>query len=82
MDSSDLAILRERIRAFAAERDWDQFHGPKNLVMALVGEVGELTELFQWLTPAEAAAAMDDPSRAEAIRDELADTFYYVANFS
>jgi NTP pyrophosphatase (non-canonical NTP hydrolase) len=46
--------------------------------MALVGEAGELTEIFQWLTPAEAASAMSDPSRAEAIRDELADAFYYL----
>jgi dCTP diphosphatase len=78
MGSPDFESLRQRIKTFAAERDWDQFHDPKNLVMALVGEVGELTEIFQWLTPPEAANAMSDPARAEAIRDELADVFYYL----
>lgn len=78
MTSPELDDLRQRIRKFAAERDWDQFHDPKNLVMAFVGEAGELTEIFQWLTPAEAANAMSDPVRADAIRDELADAFYYL----
>jgi NTP pyrophosphatase (non-canonical NTP hydrolase) len=76
MGSPDLKSLHQRIRVFPAQRDWDQFHDPKNLVMALVGEAGELTEIFQWLTPAEAANAMSDPTRAEAIRDELADTAF------
>ena len=48
-------ILSARLDAFAAERDWDQFHNPKNLAMALAGEAGELIEHFQWLTPEEAA---------------------------
>ena len=46
----DLGALTARLAAFADERDWDQFHTPKNLVMALAGEVGELTAEFQWLT--------------------------------
>ena len=50
-----LTRLREQLAAFANERDWNQFHNPKNLVMALTGEVGELVEHFQWLTPDEAA---------------------------
>ena len=50
-----LRSLAEKLDAFAAKRDWDQFHNPKNLVMALAGEVGELIEHFQWLTPEEAA---------------------------
>ena len=54
MQSKDrLDELRARLDAFAVERDWAQFHNPKNLVMALSGEVGELTEHFQWLTPDE-----------------------------
>lgn len=56
-----IADLTRRLQEFAVERDWEQFHTPKNLVMALVGEVGELTELFQWLTPAESAAITDKP---------------------
>jgi hypothetical protein len=46
--------------SFAEERDWQQFHTPKNLVMALAGEVGELLEIFQWLTPEQAATIMTD----------------------
>ena len=61
-----LEHLRESIAAFAAERDWDQFHNPKNLAMALAGEAGELLEHFQWLTFNEAA------NLAPATRDEVA----------
>ena len=61
-----LASLRDRLAAFAAERDWDQFHNPKNLAMALAGEVGELVEHFQWLTFEEAA------NLPRATRDEVA----------
>lgn len=50
-----LETLRARIAAFAAERDWDQFHNPKNLAMAVAAESGELLEHFQWLTPAQAS---------------------------
>ena len=52
---SDLEPVRERLRQFVTERDWDQFHNPKNLAMALVAETGELVEHFQWLTPGESA---------------------------
>ena len=61
-----LATLREQLAAFAAERDWDQFHNPKNLAMALAGEAGELVEHFQWLTFEEAA------NLPRATRDEVA----------
>jgi NTP pyrophosphatase (non-canonical NTP hydrolase) len=73
-----IAALQAQYREFTAERDWDQFHTPKNLVMALTGEVGELTELFQWLTPPESAGIMSDPSLAAQVRDELADVFAYL----
>ena len=73
-----IASLQLQFRQFVAERDWEQFHNPKNLVMALAGEVGELTEIFQWLTQEESAAAMDDEGRAGQIRDELADVFAYL----
>lgn len=63
---------------FAAERDWEQFHTPKNLVMALTGEAGELTELFQWLTCEESATIMADPATAARVREELADVFSYL----
>ena len=73
-----IADLQRQLRDFAAERQWEQFHTPKNLVMALVGEVGELTELFQWLTPEESASAMADEDSAARVRDEMADVLAYL----
>jgi len=63
---SNLEELRARLAAFAAERDWEQFHSPKNLAMALAAESGELLEHFQWLTEDQSAAL------PEATRDEVA----------
>lgn len=70
--------LQRELREFAAQRDWQQFHTPKNLVMALVGEVGELVELFQWLTPDESAAVMTRTEQADRVREEIADVFAYL----
>jgi dCTP diphosphatase len=70
--------LQRQLRDFSAERQWDQYLTPKNLVMALVGEVGELTELFQWLTPEESARVMTDEDSATSVRDEMADVFAYL----
>lgn len=64
-------------RAFVQERDWEQFHTPKNLAMALAGEAAELLELFQWLTPEESYRVMEDPQKAKAVRHELADILFY-----
>ncbi|WP_216212771.1 nucleotide pyrophosphohydrolase [Amycolatopsis aidingensis] len=74
--------LARRLREFAAARDWEQYHTPKNLVMALSGEAGELTALFQWLTPEESAAAMDDPELAPKVLDELADVAIYLVRLA
>lgn len=73
-----ISDLQRELRGFAAERDWEQFHVPKNLVMALTAEVGELTEIFQWLTPEQAAAVMSDPEVAGHVEDELADVLAYL----
>jgi dCTP diphosphatase len=75
---TDLSALRERMRQFSAERDWGQFHDPKSVLLALVGEVGELAELFQWL-PADAARqlARDEPLRTRA-GEELSDVLLYL----
>ena len=70
--------LQHLLRDFVAERDWEQFHTPKNLVMALAGEVGELTEIFQWLTPEQSATVLADPARATQVREEIADIFAYL----
>jgi dCTP diphosphatase len=75
---SDLDELRDRMRQFAAERDWQRFHDPKSVLLALVGEVGELAELFQWL-PAESAAELggSEPLRTRA-GEELSDVLLYL----
>lgn len=72
----DLTALRDDLRAFARERDWEQFHTPKNLAMALSVEVAELVEHFQWL-PTGADAELDEQKRT-GIRHELADVLAYV----
>ena len=70
--------LQAKLRVFARERDWEQFHIPKNLVMALGGAVAELTELFQWLTPEQSSRVMLNESDAEHVRDEVADVLAYL----
>ncbi|OLF11156.1 nucleotide pyrophosphohydrolase [Actinophytocola xinjiangensis] len=70
--------LQRELREFAAQRGWERFHTPKNLVMALAGEAGELVELFQWLTPDESADVMTRPEQAERVRDEVADVLAYL----
>ncbi|MEV4535792.1 nucleotide pyrophosphohydrolase [Asanoa sp. NPDC049518] len=78
----DLAALTARLAAFADERDWDQFHTPKNLVMALAGEVGELTAEFQWLTAAESETVLSDEQRAERVRAEIGDVMIYLTRLA
>ena len=71
-----LESLRRQLAAFAAERDWDQFHNPKNLAMALAGEAGELVEHFQWLT-FEQAAHLPKSTREE-VALECADVLLFL----
>lgn len=73
---SPLDRLRERLAEFAAVREWDQFHSPKNLAMALIAECGELVEQFQWLS--ESASGQLSPDRCRAVADELADILIYL----
>lgn len=68
--------LRARVNAFVEERDWAQFHTPKNLAMAMIVEAGELVEQFQWDTPQESQSLT--PEKREAVSHELADTFVYL----
>lgn len=75
-----LARLNDRLLAFARERDWEQFHSPKNLAMALAGEAGELLEHFQWLT--EAASADLTPAKRQAVAHELADILNYLVRLA
>lgn len=71
--TTPVAAHKAAIRAFAAVRGWEPYHTPKNLVMALASEVGELCDVFRWLTPAESVSAGADPALRQAIADELAD---------
>jgi NTP pyrophosphatase (non-canonical NTP hydrolase) len=74
--------LAERLADFARTRDWERFHNPRNLAVALSVEAAELLEVFQWLSDEEAAAIMDEPERALAIRDECADVLIYLVRLA
>lgn len=78
----DIGELAARLREFAAEREWEQFHTPKNLAMALAGESGELIAEFQWLTPEQSAAVMADPEAGARVRAEMADVFIYLTRLA
>ncbi len=77
-----LTGLNEAVAQFAREREWDQFHSPKNLAMALTNEVGELIEIFQWLTEDQSREVGNDPKTAQAVRDELADVQIYLSRLA
>jgi dCTP diphosphatase len=79
MNDSDTTIaqLRENIRQFVTERDWEQFHSPKNLAMALAVEAAELMEHFQWIDIADSRRVIDDRQKLEQIGEELADVISY-----
>nr|WP_202460207.1 nucleotide pyrophosphohydrolase [Streptomyces sp. SID1328] len=77
----DLAGLQRRLTEFAAARNWQPYHTPKNLASALSVEAAELVEIFQWLTPDESAAVMSDPSTAHQVTDEVADVLAYLLQF-
>ena len=78
-DEREIAELTRLVREFSVERDWEQFHDPKSLVLAVIGEVGELAELFQWV-PADRAAERftDDPGRQARAAEEMADVLIYL----
>lgn len=78
--STDIESLQKVLREFAAERDWDQFHSPKNLATALAVEAAEILEHFQWLTE-EQSCSLPEPKRDEAA-EELADVLLYLVRLS
>ena len=78
--TSSLDALRDALRRFAAERDWDQFHSPKNLAIALSVEASELLEHFQWITESE--SKLLPPEKLEKVRDEMADVLIYLVRLS
>ena len=72
-------LIRE-LREFAKERDWEQFHSPKNLAMALSVEVAEIVEIFQWLTQDESRNL--DPEKLKRVKEEIADVMIFLTNLS
>lgn len=80
--TTTLAELKTRVLAFARERDWEQFHAPKNLSMALAAEAGELMEHFLWSTTEASRTVAADPARKAKIEEELADVVIYALEFA
>ena len=74
--SDRLDVLRERLSAFVQDRDWEQFHSPKNLAMAMIVEAAELVEHFQWMTEQQSKDIA--PEKREQVSQELSDTFIYL----
>jgi NTP pyrophosphatase (non-canonical NTP hydrolase) len=81
-DTTTLSALKEAVRRFAAEREWEPFHSPKNLVMGLAVETAELMEHFLWMEPAESRQVVAEPGKREQVADELADVACYLLNLS
>lgn len=75
-----IAALQGELRRFADERDWNQFHSPKNITMALIAEAGELIEQFQWLSQEESRSLGRD--KQSAVAAEMADVFIYLARLA
>lgn len=80
-EEPQLRDLQRRLADFAAARRWQPYHTPKNLAAALSVEASELLEIFQWLTPEQAARVMDDEDKAHRVRDEVADVMAYLLQF-
>lgn len=80
MLEDSLERLNHRLLTFARERDWEQFHSPKNLAMALAGECGELLEHFQWLSEAQSASLA--PEKKQEVALEMADILIYLVRLS
>lgn len=76
-DVTPLAELRSLVAAFVVERDWEQFHTPKNLAMSLAIEAAELMEHFQWLTPEQSHSLVNKPDKLAEVGEELADVLCY-----
>lgn len=79
---SDLIELRNAMRQFTAERDWEKFHDPKSLVLALVGEVGELAELLQWVPADEALRMAAQEPLHSRLGEEVSDVFLYLVRLA
>jgi dCTP diphosphatase len=77
-ESMDVERIQQQLRVFAQERDWEQFHTPKNLASALAVEASELLEIFQWLTDSQAVAIKGDAESMRKVEEEVADVTLYL----
>src|SRR5882762_6908792 len=80
--TTTVAALKSHILAFVRERDWEQFHAPKNLSMALAAEAGELMEHFLWASPEQSRTIVADAGKRAKIAEELADVVIYALEFA
>jgi NTP pyrophosphatase (non-canonical NTP hydrolase) len=81
-EATTVAEIKSRVLAFARERDWEQFHAPKNLSMALAAEAGELMEHFLWASSEDSRETMNDPVKRQKIEEELSDVIIYALEFA
>ena len=79
---SSLDELKEKVKQFNLDRDWDQFHNPKDLVIALFSEVGELAECYRWLNPEEVSQVHLDSDKKKKVEEEVADILMYMLMFA
>lgn len=82
IDTIDCNKVRKILQDFADDRDWNKFHTPKNISMAIAGEVGELVEIFQWLTEDESKNVKFEKHTKEKVSHEIADIFLYIVRLS
>lgn len=78
----DVMAIQKRLREFAELRQWEKFHSPKNLSMALAAEAAELLEIFQWLTEEESRGLVTSSERMREVREEVADVLIYLVRLS
>ncbi len=78
----NLPDIQQRLRKFAEDRNWDQFHSPKNLSMALAAEAAEILEIFQWLTDEESRTMVDNEKEMLLVKEEIADVFIYLTRLA
>lgn len=78
----NITDIQKKLRKFAEERNWDQFHSPKNLSMALAAEAAELLEIFQWLTEEQSKELVKNEKEMALVKEEAADVFIYLARLA
>ena len=81
-DSIDFQALKSKLEKFADDRNWQNFHNPKNICLAMFKEVGELAEIFQWLTVEEANSIKNNPTQKQHTADEIADILLYLVRLA